>query len=234
MASEHQTAQSAPTPRSSKNGELRDHRNREKQLSKGKRTSRDDSFFLAKNSSDMKWQRAKMVIGALQVRSEPFLQPKEDMKPLYKAEGTEGEAKRKFEDALQAWVDLDLRKSFTKACADLPDSACCFGLTQNDSGSTIKEYAVLLNNGWIKFANNKLKSRGFKIDAFVWKWGVATGKTTTNHLLIRFFEISTYRFRRASHEGSLDLDDMLMQEKELEQDDSSHYSVSHDSIENNN
>jgi hypothetical protein len=180
----------------------------------------------------MKWQRAKMVVGALEVKSDPFLQPKEDLKPLYKND--EGATASKFEDALQAWEDLNLRKSFTKACADLPDFVCCCGLSQSDDASMIKQYAALLNDGWVKHANSKVKTRGFKIDAFLWNWQNSSGKTSANTLLIRFFELSTYKFRRASEEGSLDLDDMLMDDPERRggnADNSSHYSASHNSNE---
>ena len=186
------------------------------------------SFFLSKNSSDPKWQRAKYVVGALEVKSDPFLQPKEDMKPLYKND--EGEAASKFEDALQAWTDLKLRKSFTKACAGLPDSVSCCGLVQRDNASMIKQYVTLLNDGWIKHANKKLRSRGFKVDAFLSDCN-GSGNTSKVALLLRFFELSTYKFRRKSEEGSLDLNDMLMDNGNNPVDASSHYSASHNSFE---
>lgn len=194
--------------------------------------NKQGSFFVSKGSLDMKWQRAKMVVGALEVKSDPFLQPKEDLKPLYKND--EGATASKFEDALQAWEDLNLRKSFTKACADLPEFVCCCGLSQSDDASMIKQYAALLNDGWVKHANSKIKTRGFKIDAFLWNWQNSSGKTSAIILLIRFFELSTYKFRRASEEGSLDLDDMLMDDPERRggnADNSSHYSASHNSNE---
>jgi hypothetical protein len=111
-------------------------------------------------------------------------------------------------------------------------------LSQGDSSSTIKQYVTLLNDGWVRYANKKLVSRGFKIDAFHWNWQNSTGKSETNILLIRFFELSTYKFRRACQEGSLDLDDMLLDDEDKvvvgggggdSNDDSSHYSVSHHS-----
>lgn len=198
----------------------------------GRRSFKDQlpkpgSFFQSKGNSDPKWQRAHMLIGALEVKSDPFLQPKEDMKPLYKND--EGVSKSKFEDALQAWQDLKLRKSFTKACTGLPTSIGCCGLSQSDNASMIKQYVTLLNDGWVKHANSKIRSRGFKIDAFLSE--NSSGKTSTNLLLIRFFELSTYKFRRASEEGSLDLDDMLLDEPGRGADLSSHYSASHNSLE---
>mmetsp|Transcript_21286 Transcript_21286/g.43775 ORF Transcript_21286/g.43775 Transcript_21286/m.43775 type:complete len:259 (+) Transcript_21286:212-988(+) len=195
---------------------------------KNKESDKPGSFFVSKGSSDHKWQRAKMVIGALEVKSDPFLQPKEDMKPLYKT-NDEGATKTKFEDALQAWVDLKLRKSFTKACADLPDSVSCCGLVQSDNASMIKQYVTLLNDGWVKHANKKMRSRGFKIDAFLSDYN-SSGNTAMSILLIRFFELSTYKFRQASEEGSLDLNDMLLDNRGPI-DASSHYSASHNSSE---
>jgi len=187
--------------------------------------------FLYKGTSEQKWQRAHMVVGALEVKSDPFLQPKEDMKPLYK-NNDQGATASKFEDALQAWEDLDLRKSFTRACADLPDFVCCCGLSQSDNASVIKQYAALLNDGWVKHANSKIRSRGFKVDACIWHRQSSSGKSSSHILLVRFVELSTYKFRRASEEGSLDLDDMLLDSTERKNaDDSSHYSASNNSSE---
>lgn len=211
MGTSKQASSSARAPSGAKNGvsKRRSSASEEFSILKG------NAFFVTKGSSDMKWQRAKMVVGALAVKSYPFLQPKEDMEPLYKDDG--GETKSKFEDALQVWEDLTLRKSFTKACADLPASSSCCGFSQSNDASSIKQYSDLLNDGWVKYANNKLKSRGFKIDTFL--WNVSASKPEDNTLLIRFFELSTYKFRRASHAGSLDLDDMLLEQEA--KDDSS-------------
>ncbi|KAG7337233.1 hypothetical protein IV203_036301 [Nitzschia inconspicua] len=57
-----------------------------------------------------------------------------------------------------------------------------------------------------------LQSRGIKIDVFLWSWQNASGKSETNIMLIRFFQLSTYKFKRASNEGSFDLDDVLDEE----------------------
>mmetsp|Transcript_23126 Transcript_23126/g.25954 ORF Transcript_23126/g.25954 Transcript_23126/m.25954 type:complete len:252 (-) Transcript_23126:267-1022(-) len=217
--------------RRSSSNEFRVSTTKEKKVSSGENRKKEKSrefFFVTKGTSELKWQRAKSVVGALEVKSEPHFQPKEDMKPLYR----DGEEfKTQFEHALQAWEDLKLREKFIKACNDLPDTVCCCGLSQEDSSSTIKQYVTLLNDGWVKYANKKLVSRGFKIDTFHWNWQNTTGKSGTNILLIRFFELSTYKFRRASVEGSLDLDDMLL-DAEDKDNNSSHYSVSHNSGEN--
>lgn len=187
---------------------------KEKSAKKDSSGSRREPFFIDKSSNEMKWQRAKMVVGALAVKSNPYFQPKEDLKTMYKNDG--GETKWKFEDALLAWEDLNLRKSFLKACVDLPDSACCCGFTQNDNSSTIKHYVSLLNEGWVRHANNKLQTRGFKIDTFFLSFQNFSGKTEFNTLLIRFFELSTYKFRRASRAGSLDLNAMLLHAQDAE------------------
>jgi len=239
------TATASDEPRESKEKvsfrkDSDDSRNPKRSFRNQSASKQQGSFFLStgtKARSSLKWQRALMVVGALEIKSDPFLQPKEDMKPHYKND--QGATASKFEDALQAWEDLNLRKSFTKACADLPDFVCCCGLSQSDNASMIKQYAILLNDGWVKHANSKIKTRGFKIDAFLWNWQNSSGKTSANVLLIRFFELSTYKFRRASEEGSLDLDDMLLDDPDdpdrrrgnTNIDNSSHYSASHNSFE---
>jgi hypothetical protein len=176
--------------------------------------------------------------GALQVTSEPFFQPKVDLKPLFRREKNDdqNEYKTKFEDALQAWEDGSLRKHFIRACNDLPDNACCCGLIRStDSSSTIQQYTALLNNGWIKHANKTLVKRGFKIDAYHWRWPNTAGKSETNILLIRFFELSTYKFRRASQEGSIDFDDILQHDCSDDDDEaSSQYNVSQNGKEDDN
>jgi len=215
------TGQKNGIPRTGKN-RAEEFRMPKERLSSSKEFTKN--FFVAKGSSDLKWQRTKMVIGALEVKSEPMFQPKEDMKPLYRS-NDEDATKSKFEDALQLWQDLKLRNSFIKACRGLPDSVCCCGLSLSDSSSTIKQYVTLLNDGWVKHANKKLKTSGFKIDIFHWNWHNTSGKSETNVLLIRFFELSTYKFQRASAAGSLDLDDMLLEKEDKksgDRDDSSH------------
>jgi hypothetical protein len=168
-----------------------------------------EAIFANRGNSDFKWQRSKYVVGALEVKSEPLFNPREDMMPRYK-EGMEDT----FEEALQAWEDLKLRQSFIAACDVLPAEACCCGL-MHDADASIKEYVKLLNEKWVKtVANKKLQPRGMKIDIFLWNWQNASGKAETNIMLIRFFQLSTYKFRRASHEGSLDLDDIMDNEEE--------------------
>mmetsp|Transcript_7596 Transcript_7596/g.14042 ORF Transcript_7596/g.14042 Transcript_7596/m.14042 type:complete len:236 (-) Transcript_7596:148-855(-) len=183
----------------------------------GHGSDREVSIFANRNNSDFKWQRAKYVVGALEVKSEPVFEPRDDMLPRYK-EGVE----KTFEDALQAWEDLNLKQSFIKACDGLPAEVCCCGMV-NDEDASIKQYVKLLNEGWVKAANKALSPRGLKIDIFLWNWQNASGKSETNILLIRFFELSTYKFRRASNQGSLDLNDMLVEEgDEIADDDQSH------------
>ncbi len=144
-----------------------------------------------------------MVVGALEVKSEPVFRPRDEMIPRSK-DGSDGA----FEEALQAWEDLKLRKTFISACDELPAESCCCGL-MHDADASIKEYVKLLNEGWVKTANKMLLTRYFKIDIFLWNWQNASGKAETNVMLIRFFQLSTYNFRRASNQGSLDLDDIL-------------------------
>ncbi|KAG7355999.1 hypothetical protein IV203_000685 [Nitzschia inconspicua] len=166
-----------------------------------------ESIFANRDNSDFKWQRSKHVVGALEVKSEPAFDPREDMMPRYK-DGVQDT----FEEALQAWEELKLQQSFIAACDVLPAEACCCGLV-HDEDASIKEYIKLLNEKWVKTTANKmLQSRGIKIDMFLWSWQNASGKSETNIMLIRFFQLSTYKFRKATNEGSFDLDDVLDEE----------------------
>jgi hypothetical protein len=169
-----------------------------------------ESIFANRTNSDFKWQRSKMVVGALEVKSEPEFRPRADMVPRYK-EGMND----MFQEALQAWDDLKLRQSFVAACEEFEAEACCCGMI-NDTDASIKEYVKLLNDTWVKTANKKLQPRGVKVDTFWWNWQNASGKSETNIMLIRFFQLSIHKFRRASNEGSLDFDNML---QEGDQDD---------------
>jgi hypothetical protein len=185
-----------------------------------------EAIFANRTNSDYKWQRAKMVVGALEVKSDPVFKPRDDLTPRYKG-GEEGA----FEEALQAWDDMKLRQSFVRACEDLPAEVCCCGLLRDEDAS-VKQYVTLLNEGWIKSANKQLGPRGIKIDAFLWNWQNASGKAETNIILIRFFMLSTYKFRRASNQGSLDLDEIISSDDDDFLGDESHSSIPnhHDSV----
>jgi hypothetical protein len=162
-----------------------------------------DPIFATRATTDFKWQRPDLVVGALEVKSEPILKPRDDLLPRYK-EGFDAT----FVYALQAWDDLKLRLSFIKACEDLPAEVCCCGFMQ-DNDASIRQYVSLLNEGWVKAVNKKLQSRGLKIDIFLWTWQNASGKSETNLMLIRFFELSTYKFQRASQQGSEEAGDII-------------------------
>ena len=158
-------------------------------------------IFATKENSAMKWQRARCVVGALEVHSEPFLRFREDLIP-HAVKGQDVA----FQEALQAWEDLKLRNDFIKACEKLPAEECCCGF-MNDHDATKRRFVKLLNEEWCKQVNKKLlkNNRGVKVDVFLWHWQNASGKSETNIIMIRFFELSTNRFRRASKDGSLDL-----------------------------
>ena len=159
-------------------------------------------IFATRENSAFKWQRARSVIGALEVHSEPFLNFREDLIP-HIVKGQDAS----FHDALQAWDDLKLRNDFIKACEKLPAEMCCCGF-MNDDDATKRQFVELLNEGWCKQVNKKLQksNRGVKVDVFLWHWQNASGKSETNIIMIRFFELSTSRFRRASKDGSLDME----------------------------
>lgn len=176
----------------------------------GKRTSSRSNdldasvnhIFATRENSAIKWQRARSVVGALEVHSEPFLRFRDDLIP-HTVKGQD----LAFQEALQAWDDLKLRNDFIKACEKLPAEMCCCGFL-NDDDATKRRFVKLLNEGWIQQVNKKLlkQHRGVKLDVFLWHWQNASGKSETNIIMIRFFELSTNRFRRASREGSLDLE----------------------------
>ena len=157
-------------------------------------------LFNTRKNSDYKWQRARGVIGALEVKSDPRFQPKADLnKRKYPRR------EKAFTDALKLWDELKLRASFIEACEELPKEYCCCGLMiSNDE--TVKESVKTLNGGWCPKVNERLLERGFKIDCFLWHWPNPSGKAETNILLIRFFELSSYRFQEASKSDGLDFE----------------------------
>jgi hypothetical protein len=149
-------------------------------------------LFTTRKNSDYKWQRARGVVGALEVKSEPRFKPKDDMikRKFPKRE-------KAFADALMVWDQNKLRESFIKACDELPNEYCCCGLMiSNDD--CVKESVKTLNREWCPEVNQKILEHGFKIDCFLWHWPNPSGKAETNILLIRFYELSSYRFAEAS------------------------------------
>ena len=175
-----------------------------------------------RQNSDYKWQRARGVVGALEVHSEPRFNPEADMEPRYVAN-----RKDVFADALQSWNELNLRQSFIEACRRLPQELCCCGLVV-DEDATIKRFVDRLNNGWCKKANKVLQDKGFKVDCFVWNWQNAGGKAETNLLLIRFFELSSYRLRRASRDEKIDIEKVTAEFKELVEHASAEFKIEED------
>ena len=110
--------------------------------------------FANRDNSDFKWQRARNVLGVLEVYSEPVLKPREEMKPRY-LKGRE----KIFEEALGAWDKTKLQKDLVEALENLPvETACCGFL--HDSDSTKKEIVKLLKNNWVKKANKKIQPHG--------------------------------------------------------------------------
>lgn len=170
--------------------------------------------FSNRDTEAFKWQRARGVVGALEVKSEPNFKYREELIP-HSVKGRE----KVFEDAHKAWEDLNLRQEFVEACDSLPRERCCCGLLRDHEG-TKKEFVNLLNENWMKTANKKLLGKGLKIDCFLWNWQNASGKAETNILLIRFIELSSSRFRRASADDqslSLDFDFDIDENKETEE-----------------
>lgn len=140
-----------------------------------------------RGNSAYKWQTDPSIIGALEVPSEPRL----NLHDEYTAWGVEGK-QDVFEEALHVWMERNLRDDFIRACENVPIETCCCGLLSDDD-STMKVLVPAVNNGWIKATNIKLAQSGhtFAIDTFIWTWHNATGKSETNILLVRFFQLPT-------------------------------------------
>lgn len=165
-------------------------------------------LFASKDNTAFKWQRARGVVGALEIKSEPVLILRGDMTPHY-VKGKE----KTLHDGLQAWEDLKMRDDFIRNAEKLPVEPCCCGFLTDQEASKRKMVAML-NEDWVKKANKKLlrEGRGVKVDMFLWNWQNASGKAETNIILIRFFELSSYRFRRASADESASIDLELVDE----------------------
>ena len=112
------------------------------------------SIFANRDNSAYKWQRARNVVGALEVVSEPVLKPSDDMVERY-YKGRE----IPFKEALETWEMEDLKKEFISAVDNLPVETCCCGFLP-DREETKKEFVPLLNEKWVKKANKKLAPKG--------------------------------------------------------------------------
>ena len=110
--------------------------------------------FANRDNSDFKWQRARNVLGVLEIVSEPTLKPREAMTPRY-LKGRE----TLFEEALKAWEKEKLRQDLIHALENLPIETCCCGL-MNDMENTKKEIVRLLKEHWVRKASKKLYSYG--------------------------------------------------------------------------
>jgi hypothetical protein len=151
--------------------------------------ARRRSPLSSSRSSAFKWQQDTSVIGALQV-------PSSDLDFEYKGKYIELpilNKKNEFVDCLSCWNGRKLKRSFIEACDGIPPSTQCCGLI-NDSTKTIRDTVSLLNQGWVKAMNKKLRDDGFKISCFAWTWFNASGETTV--LLIRFHCLSIMKFNQ--------------------------------------
>ena len=110
--------------------------------------------FANRDNSDFKWQRARNVIGVLEIKSEPVLKPRDEMKPRL-MKGRES----LFEEALRAWDAEKLRHDLINALENLPVETCCCGFMK-DNDSTKKEIVKLLKIHWVKKASKQLQPYG--------------------------------------------------------------------------
>jgi hypothetical protein len=113
--------------------------------------------FANRDNSDFKWQRARNVLGVLEIASEPILKPRDLMKPRHN-KGQE----EMFKEALVVWEKEKLRPELITALETLPIETCCCGLFR-DHEETKKELVKLLNDKWAKHANKKLARQGYVI-----------------------------------------------------------------------
>ena len=143
--------------------------------------------FSTRENSAFKWKENKSVVGALEVKSEPILDIKADMKKK-KVLTMEDE----FKQALKLWNDKNLREEFIKACEAIPPVLGCCGLA-TDYDETIIEIVKTLNKGWLVKVNKEIAEQGYKIDAFEWSWTNPSGKAKTVILLIRFLSLTKER-----------------------------------------
>ena len=72
---------------------------------------------------------------------------------------------RKFKEALRVYEEeFQLHTSFIEAAEGFPVQVACCGLIRNDE-KTIHKMVLDLNETWAQHAaNDKLKSKGFKVD----------------------------------------------------------------------
>lgn len=113
------------------------------------------SAFANRDNCDFKWQRARNVLGVLEIASEPILKPRDGMKPRHN-KGQE----EIFKEALVVWEKEKLRTELITALETLPVETCCCGFFR-DNEETKKELVKLLNDKWAKNANKKLSRQGY-------------------------------------------------------------------------
>ena len=131
------------------------------------------------HNSMFKWQMY-CVVGALQIPNDVPLYFDGEYLPLI---GQMYNSEEMLATALEEWEELGLKKSFVKACKDHPVATGCFGLAIDDK-KTKKGLTSHLNGVWVKETNRKLRSKGYKVDCFLWDWHTLAGKK--RKILIRF------------------------------------------------
>ena len=159
----------------------------------------DKEFRIStRENSEYKWQANKHVIGALEIDSEPDLNLRQPYSELVRHEAhmknaatttTAINRSAKFKEAQRVYnEEFHLHESFIEAAEGFPVQMACCGLIRNDE-KTIRLMTPYLNKTWVPAANEKLKSKGFKVDCYVWKWSHISGQSESHVLLIRFYEI---------------------------------------------
>lgn len=140
-----------------------------------------------------RWQDEDIIVGSLEVPSEPAFDFRGDLKPLQGVTNTpfgdEREIKESFQRARGAWDEMGLQRSFIAACKSMPASTLCCGLMTDDD-KMLQDLVPHLNKVWSPYASEQMESAGFAVDCFLWSWENLQGKSTSFILLIRFHDLS--------------------------------------------
>lgn len=148
---------------------------------------RNKNFMIStRDNSDYKWQQGHPeIFGCLEVPSDPSL----DVRGEYSSRPVKGKEDL-LAEALRTWDEWKLKSELVKACNSIPPEYCCCGIMPDPDETLKKAIIPQLNKGWIRDVNTRLRDdrAGFKLNAYLWQWHNASGKSETNILLIRFFE----------------------------------------------
>lgn len=135
-------------------------------------------------NSAFKWKQDKSVVGCLEVKSFPQLDPKVKLQ-----EHSIFAVEEEFGACVDLWKKKKLQRTMIEAIEGIPPASNCCGLVPDVEG-TIRKLVPLLNEGWAKKINAEYyKPKGYKLSAFVWTWSNVSGTADSVVLLIRFHSL---------------------------------------------